>query len=356
MPRIQAIAATTALPRVSRRTRSVPARARAPTSGTTTAEPASPRNILGLLPTRGDFRCPQERPRCGRHHGEVTHLPRLRPAARSFRSLGTPLEKCEGEKRDIPMQDANCNAVERNQHRLHRPPNIPREVTAGQMWSSARRRPPSAPACVSADDRELVERLLAGEEAPFIGLVSRYHGSLLRLARAFVGSHNAAEDVVQETWLAVLNGLDSFEDRGTLKGWIFRILVNRANTRGQRDERWAPLSDDAEDLEDEAAVDGRRFSAGGWWAQPPERWVEKEPEELLLRREAQHVLECPLTELPPAQRAVVIMRDIEGLPAKEVCSALQVSDVHQRVLLHRGRSKLRADIEKALASTSRLRP
>ncbi|MBI4264407.1 MAG: sigma-70 family RNA polymerase sigma factor [Acidobacteria bacterium] len=210
-----------------------------------------------------------------------------------------------------------------------------------------------APACVSAGDRNLVERLRAGEEAAFLGLVSRYHGSLVRLARVFVGSHEAAEDVAQETWLAVLNGLDAFEGRGTLKAWIFSILVNRAKTRGQRDKRWVPLSDGADDPDGEWAVDRRRFSAGGSWLEPPEPWAETSPEGLLLRREAVHAIEHALADLPPAQQAVVTMRDIEGLSAKEVCNTLQVSDVHQRVLLHRGRSKLRAAMEKALASTLR---
>lgn len=146
----------------------------------------------------------------------------------------------------------------------------PMNVTAEPARAGAGRRASSAPAGVSASDRDLVARLLIGEEAAFIGLVSRYHGSLVRLARAFVDSRDAAEDVAQETWLAVLNGLESFEGRGTLKGWIFRILVNRAKTRGQRDKRWVPLSDGAGDPDGEAAVDRGRFSARGSWVQPPE--------------------------------------------------------------------------------------
>lgn len=198
----------------------------------------------------------------------------------------------------------------------------------------------------SADDRELVERLLAGEEAAFVGLVNRYHGSLVRLARAFVASRDAAEDVAQETWLAVLNGLASFEGRSTLKTWIFQILTNRAKTRGQRDKRWVPFSAGAGDQDGDPAVDRGRFAADGSWARPPALWRAATPEALLLRREAVQVIEQAIAGLPPAQRAVVTLRDIEGLPADDVCDVLQVSEVHQRVLLHRGRSKVRAVVER----------
>jgi RNA polymerase sigma-70 factor (ECF subfamily) len=218
----------------------------------------------------------------------------------------------------------------------------PSGTSAGAGWRST-----VTPPGISADDRELVERLLAGEEAAFVGLVNRYHGSLVRLARSFVGSRDAAEDVAQETWLAVLSGLASFKGRAALKTWIFQILTNRAKTRGQRDKRWVPFSAGAADPE-EWAVDRDRFAADGSWARPPAPWRDATPEALLLRREAVQVIEQAIDDLPPAHRAVVTLRDIEGLPSQDVCDVLQVSEVNQRVLLHRGRSKVRAAMEQYL--------
>ncbi|MBI3265262.1 MAG: sigma-70 family RNA polymerase sigma factor [Acidobacteria bacterium] len=218
--------------------------------------------------------------------------------------------------------------------------------TSGKAGWHATVTPPG----ISPDDGELVERLLAGEEAAFAGLVNQYHGSLVRLARAFVASRDVAEEVAQETWLAVLTGLASFEGRSALKTWIFRILTNRAKTRGQRDKRLVSFSAGAGDQDDDAAVDRGRFAADGSWAQPPALWGEATPEALLLRHEALQVIEQAIAGLPPAQRAVVTLRDVEGLPSDDVCDVLEVSEVNQRVLLHRGRSKVRAAMERYLGA------
>lgn len=208
-------------------------------------------------------------------------------------------------------------------------------------------RPSAAPPSgMSAADREMVGRLLAGEEAAFADLVKRYHGSLVRLAAVFVSGRDIAEEVAQETWLAVLTGLPSFEGRAALKTWIFQILTNRAKTRGLRDKRWVTFSPD--DGDGEPAVDARRFTADGFWAEPPALWREATPETLLLGREARQAIERAIADLPPGQRAVVTLRDIEGLPSHEVSDLLQVSEGNQRVLLHRGRAKVRAAMERYL--------
>lgn len=193
----------------------------------------------------------------------------------------------------------------------------------------------------------VLERLLAGDEAAFSALVSAHHGSLLRLALTFVSDRGAAEEVVQETWLGVLKGLKSFERRASLKTWIFRILVNRARTRGARDGRTLTFSA-LQEPEGEGADLLDRFSAEGRWVQPPSLWQEQDPEDLLLRAETADCLESAIASLPANQKAVVTLRDIEGIEAAEVCNMLALTETNQRVLLHRARTKVRARLEKHL--------
>lgn len=191
-------------------------------------------------------------------------------------------------------------------------------------------------------DAGLVERLRAGDEAAFAELVGRYHGRLRRLALVYVHNPAVAEDVVQDTWLGVLNGLRAFEGRSSLKTWIFRILTNQARSRAQREGRTIPFADvfRGED-EPEPAVEPDRFARTGMWARPPLPWGGPAGKEHLLRKETVAFLEQAIADLPPAQRAVVILRDIEGLASREVCNVLDLSETNQRVLLHRGRSRLR---------------
>jgi RNA polymerase sigma-70 factor (ECF subfamily) len=200
-------------------------------------------------------------------------------------------------------------------------------------------------------DDAVLERLLAGDEAAFSALVTAHHASLLRLARTFVSDRGAAEDVVQETWVGVLKGLKTFERRASLKTWIFRILVNRARTRGTRDGRTLTFSA-LQDPEGNDADLLDRFSADGRWAQPPSLWQAQDPEDLLLRAETVRCLEDAIATLPPNQRAVVTLRDVEGLGAEEVCNILAISETNQRVLLHRARTKVRAGLEKHLQQRS----
>jgi RNA polymerase sigma-70 factor (ECF subfamily) len=205
------------------------------------------------------------------------------------------------------------------------------------------------PNLASSDDLALISRLLARDEKAFELLVDRHHGALLRLALVFVADRSAAEEVVQETWLAVLSGLQSFEKRSSLKTWIFSILVNKAKTRGVRDRRSVPFSAlmDSDDV-NEPAVDLSRFHADGSWANAPVRWDEQSPERLLLVEEAGAKLRDAIAALPPSQRAVMTMRDIEGLDADEVCNILEISETNQRVLLHRARSRVRSALDQYL--------
>jgi RNA polymerase sigma-70 factor (ECF subfamily) len=192
----------------------------------------------------------------------------------------------------------------------------------------------------------LIRRLLDGDEAAFAGLVEQCQGRLLRLALAFVSDRASAEEVVQDTWLAVLTGLRRFEGRSTLKTWIFSILTNRAKTRGQRDKRSVPFSVlTGDDSTNERAVPLSRFTPSGSWSAPPEPWDDDTPETLLLREETRALIEHTIAALPPGQRAVVTLRDVEGLPPADVCNILDIRETNQRVLLHRARGRIRSALE-----------
>ncbi len=200
-------------------------------------------------------------------------------------------------------------------------------------------------------EAQLLEALRAGDEAAFAQLVREYQPSLVRVARIYVSTQAAAEEVAAETWLAVLDGLDRFEGRSSLKTWIFRILTNIAKTRAQRDGRTLPFSA----LRDpgrvpESAVDADRFLDPehprwpGHWAVRPEPW----PDDALVAAETQAVVAEAIEALPPAQRAVISLRDVEGWSSEEVRNALELSETNQRVLLHRARSKVRRALESYL--------
>jgi RNA polymerase sigma-70 factor (ECF subfamily) len=167
----------------------------------------------------------------------------------------------------------------------------------------------------------------------------------MRLALAFLPNRASAEEAVQDTWTAVVDGLPFFESRSSLKTWIFRILVNRARTRLRRESRSVPFSALRDSDLDEPAVDPARFSSNGRWAEPLESWSDDSPEKRLMSKEAIRCLERALQELPPKQRAVVTLRDVEGFEPEEVCNVLGVGEISQRVLLHRARSKLRQALE-----------
>ena len=192
--------------------------------------------------------------------------------------------------------------------------------------------------------------LRRGDEAAFVQLIDMYHASLLRLARSYVSDRAVAEEVVQETWLGVIRGIDRFEGRSSLKTWIYRILTNTAKKRGVRERRTVPFSallsgDDGDD----GVVDADRFLAEGnlWaghWASPPSSWGSA-PEERLLAGEARELIEATIATLPDSQRQVITLRDVDGWSSEEVCNVLDLTEVNQRVLLHRARAKVRQALE-----------
>ena len=202
------------------------------------------------------------------------------------------------------------------------------------------------PELLSPRDAKLVEGLRAGDEEAFMELIRALNPSLLRVARMFVPTAALAEDVVQETWLAVLNGIGRFEGRSSLKTWIFRILTNTAKTRGERERRSVPFSTfETEDGGFEPAVERSRFTGTGHWAVLPRAW----PEDRLLANETRLVIERAIERLPPSQRTVITLRDVEGWTADEVRNALELSETNQRVLLHRARAKVRRALEQYLS-------
>jgi RNA polymerase sigma-70 factor (ECF subfamily) len=220
----------------------------------------------------------------------------------------------------------------------------------------------TAPEDVTADvDAMLLERLRAGDEAAFMTLVDKYGPLMLRIALTHVRTRAVAEEVVQEAWLGVLKGLDRFEGRSSLKTWILRIVANIARTRGEREARSIPMSslggrgDDSGD--DEPAVDPERFLGAdhpmypGGWSVPPHSWAQM-PEERLLAAETLEQVKAAIAKLPPRQQEVIVLRDVEGWEPEEVSQALELTPGNQRVLLHRARSKVRADLERYFAGVA----
>jgi RNA polymerase sigma-70 factor (ECF subfamily) len=195
-------------------------------------------------------------------------------------------------------------------------------------------------------DAALLARLRDGDEQAFTDLVGRYHSSMLRLAMSFVSSQAVAEEVVQDTWLAVLRGLGRFEERSSLRTWLFTILVNRARSTGEREARTVPVADAG------PVVDASRFGPNGGWTLPPEDWAEA-AENRIDAAKLSGLLRGCLDGLPGRQRDVVVLRDVEGMSSAEVCHVLAISEANQRVLLHRGRSKLRQVLESELGGGPR---
>jgi len=206
----------------------------------------------------------------------------------------------------------------------------------------------------AAGDAQLLARLRAGDESAFRVLVGRHDRAMRRLARTFVASQAVADEVVQETWLAVIQGLEGFEGRASLKSWMFRILVNRAQTRGAREQRTTPFSSLAPaEPEEGPTVDPDRFlppghPVAGYWSLTPNRFFEL-PEERLLAQETAQIVARAIGRLPDRQKQVIGLRDVEGWEAEEVCQSLDLTPANQRVLLHRARAAVRAELEEYFA-------
>ncbi len=214
----------------------------------------------------------------------------------------------------------------------------------------------SAYFAASPDDMRLVEQLRNGDESAFMSLVEQYQNSLLRLAQLYAPNRTVAEEVVQETWLGVLEGIHRFEGRSSLKTWLFSILTNRAKTRGQRENRyilfaefWNPDSEEAE-----PSVDPQRFhptdhpQLPGHWASGPTTWS-AEIDAPVLSREIRECIQAAIETLPPSQHEVITLHDIEDFSSDEVCNVLGISETNQRVLLHRARCKVRRALEQYFA-------
>jgi RNA polymerase sigma-70 factor (ECF subfamily) len=188
------------------------------------------------------------------------------------------------------------------------------------------------------DSPDLVPRLLAGDETLFASLVQRWQAGLVRVAQAITGNVATAEEVVQETWASVLRSLRTFEGRSSFRTWVHRVCAHQALARS-RQERRAPVPD-------EPVVDPDRFDEQGHWREPPLRWPEETPEALAARREVMECIERAVSMLTLRQRVILTLRDVQGFSAEDACEILGVSAVHQRVLLHRARSRVRSECER----------
>ena len=214
---------------------------------------------------------------------------------------------------------------------------------------------PTAAPSAAADDEAQLDALRRGDEQAFARLIDRYHASMVRVARAYVATKEAAEDVVQDAWLGVIQGLERFEGRSSLKTWIFRIVINKAMTRGGRDARSVPFSSLGPS---DPAFDASCFSQSGrwsgWWMS--EDAVTRLPDRLVLAKEAREMIDAVVATLPPNQRLVITLRDIQEMSAEDACGLLDVSEANQRVLLHRARTKVRAALEDYVSTQAGAEP
>jgi RNA polymerase sigma-70 factor (ECF subfamily) len=195
------------------------------------------------------------------------------------------------------------------------------------------------------DEGELLARIAGGDEAAFGELVTRYHPTVVRVAGFFVSDRATAEDVAQDTWLAVLKGLPGFEGRSSFSTWLLRIATNRARSRGVADSRMVPMDTSAS-----PAVDPSRFGSGGMWSEPPVPFTDL-VEGRIDRSDATRAVAGALAMLPEPQRTVVTLRDVEGLSTAEVADLLELTEANVRVIVHRGRARLRARVEELVKGT-----
>lgn len=206
------------------------------------------------------------------------------------------------------------------------------------------------PTPVAQEEACLVARLKQGEEGAFDELVKRHHSALIRMAMGYVADREIAEEVVQDTWMAVIQGLDRFEGRSSFRTWIFGIMIHKAKDRGVREKRHTTFSDfETVDDDREEAVDPSRFhQSGEWaghWAFPPQPWDEQTPEKLLASQQAVNAMHRAIDALPPTLKTVLILRDVEGVEAKEVCEILTITETNLYVRLHRAREQVRQAVE-----------
>lgn len=209
------------------------------------------------------------------------------------------------------------------------------------------------PSGLAKGEDALLARLRRGDEGAFDELVNRHHGALIRMALGHVADREVAEEVVQDTWMAVIESLDRFEGRSSLRTWIFGILIHKAKDRGVREKRHTTFSAfESYNDDNEEAVDPSRFQQSGeWaghWAFPPQPWDDQTPEKLLANQQAVHAMQRAIEALPATLKEVLILRDVEGVEAKEVCELLKITETNLYVRLHRARERVRVAIERAL--------
>ena len=206
------------------------------------------------------------------------------------------------------------------------------------------------PSSLTKVDDHLLVRLREGDEGAFVELVNQHHSMLIRMAMGYVADREVAEEVVQDTWMAVIESLNRFEGRSSLRTWVCGILIHKAKDRGVREKRHTTFSnfESCED-EHEEAVDPSRFQQSGeWagqWAVPPQPWNDQTPETLLASHQAVNAMQRAIETLPVTLKEVLILRDVEGVDAKEVCELLKITETNLYVRLHRARERVRAAVE-----------
>lgn len=206
---------------------------------------------------------------------------------------------------------------------------------------------------LSQEERSLIGRLRTGDEGAFDELVNKHHNGLIRMALGHVADREVAEEVVQDTWMAAIEGLARFEGRSSLRTWIFGILIHKAKDRGVREKRHATFSDfESHNDDNDEAVDPSRFQQSGeWaghWAFPPQPWDDQTPEKLLASQQAVHAMNKAIESLPKTLKEVLILRDVEGVDAKESCEILKITETNLYVRLHRARERVRVAVESFL--------
>ncbi|HEY6261411.1 MAG TPA: sigma-70 family RNA polymerase sigma factor [Nitrospiraceae bacterium] len=221
-------------------------------------------------------------------------------------------------------------------------------------FEESRQSPTVKPTGLAKAEDTLITKLRKGDEGAFDELVNQHHGTLIRMAMGYVADREVAEEVVQDTWMAVIESLNRFEGRSSLRTWICGILIHKAKDRGVREKRHTTFSafESHYDDDNDEAVDPSRFQQSGelagHWALPPQPWDDQTPEKLLASQQAVNAMQRAIEALPPTLKEVLILRDVEGVEAKEVCEMLNITETNLYVRLHRARERVRGAVEIAL--------
>lgn len=227
---------------------------------------------------------------------------------------------------------------------------IPYTKLIGHSPSISRRSQAVKPSGLMQSEARLIARLRQRDEDAFDEVVNQHHGTLIRMAMGYVGDREVAEEVVQDTWMAVIESLNRFEGRSSLRTWICGILIHKAKDRGVREKRHTTFSAFESNGDDnDEAVDPSRFQQNGeragHWAFPPQPWDDQTPEKLLASQQTVNAMQQAIEALPATLKEVLILRDVDGVQAKDVCEMLNITETNLYVRLHRGRERVRAAVE-----------